>query len=229
MTFLPLTLGVRQKSDAEKGASQSSLVPNKAQIEKTLRHDDYTCRFCGFRAEHYQRAIYHSDGGNAPQLVTCCTFCEQCLHLDRAGMMNSGVLIWLPEIAQTELNHIARAIYVGRTGGTPVVELATRAFDALMARRADAKKRLGSDDPLLLATVLHESLTDEEAQTAITKLDGVRLLPLDKHMARGPKGDVNQFPQLVKYWVSPEGPYGAKTPEKWPDMLKTAADAVGHA
>lgn len=227
-TFLPLTLGVRQGSDAEKGASKSPLKLGKSQIEKTLRHDDYVCRFCGFRSEHYQRVVA-SDDGNADDFVTACTFCEQCVMLDRAGMMASGVLIWLPEIAQAELNHIARAIYVGRTGDGPIVELATRAFDALMARRADAKKRLGSDDPLLLATVLHESLTKDEVKAAINKLDGIRLFPLDKHMTRSPKGDVNHFPQIVKYWCSPQGPYGQIKPEKWLDMLKTATAAVGHA
>jgi intracellular multiplication protein IcmJ len=229
VTFLPLTLGVRQKSDAENGASKSSSQPNKSQIDKTLRRDDFTCRFCGFRSENYQRVVAATDHGKDIGLVTTCTFCEQCVHLDRAGMMASGVLIWLPEIAQAELNHIARAIYVGRTGDGPIVELSTRAFDALMARRAEAKKRLGSDDPLLLATVLHESLTDDEAKSAIPKLDGVRLMPLDKHMTRSPKGDVNQFPQLVKYWCSPQGPYSQKAPEKWLEMLKTATAAVGHA
>jgi intracellular multiplication protein IcmJ len=144
-------------------------------------------------------------------------------------MMGSGVLIWLPEIGQAELNYIVRAIYVGRAGEGPIADLAKRAFDALMARRADAKKRLGSDDPLLLATVLHESLSPEDVNAAITKLDGVRLMPLDKHMARGSKGDVNQFPQLVKYWRSPQGPYGQKQPETWLDMLQTAAAATGHA
>lgn len=143
--------------------------------------------------------------------------------------MASGVLIWLPEIAQAELNHMARAIYVGRAGQGAIAELATRAFDALMARRADAKKRLGSDDPLLLATIMHESLTEDELKGAIAKLDGIRLMPLDKQMARGPKGDVNGFPQLVKYWSSPQGPYGQKLPDKWLDMLKTAVAATGHA
>ncbi len=227
MTFLPLTLGVRRNPDAEKGASKSSPQLTKSQIEKTLKRDDYTCRFCGFRSEQYQRVIACDTADQ--DLVTSCTFCEQCVMLERAGMMGSGVLIWLPEIAQAELNHIVRAIYVARSDEGQIVELATRAFDALMSRRTDAKKRLGSDDPLLLATILHESLADDEIKQAIIKLDGVRLMPLDKQMVRGRKGDANQFPQLVKFWRSDKGPYGQMPPEKWLGMLERAAAGAGHA
>jgi hypothetical protein len=110
-----------------------------------------------------------------------------------------------------------------------MAKVATRALDALMARRADAKKRLGSDDPLLLATVMHENLTAEECKLAALKLEGIRVLPLEKNMARGPAGDVNQFPQMVKYWLSPQGPYAKLPVEQWMDLFKTTAAVVGHA
>lgn len=229
MAFLPLTLGVRQSSEAERGALKSSQQLNKSQTDKILRRDDFTCNYCGFRSENYQRVVRASGQGAKDGWVTCCTFCEQCLMLDRAGLMGTAVLVWLPEIAQAELNHIARAIYVGRTGDGPIIELATRAFDALMARRVDAKKRLGSDDPLLLATILHESLTEEEVKPAIAKLEGIKLMPLDKHMVRGPKGDTNHFPQIVKFWRSAQGPYGQKLPETWLDLLQSATARVGNA
>lgn len=198
-------------------------------MEKTLRRDDYTCRFCGFRAQQYQRVVSYANDDKDLPFVTACTFCEQCMTLERAGMMSSGVLIWLPEIGQAELNHIARAIYVGRADTGAVADLAGRALDALMARRADAKKRLGSDDPLLLATIMHETLTDEETRQVAAKLDGIRLLPLDKHIVRGRKGDINHFSQIVKYWCSSEGPYAGFPPEKWVEMFKTTAASVGHA
>ena len=34
-------------------------------------------------------------------------------------MMGSGILIWLPEVGQAELNHLVRAIYVARIGIRP--------------------------------------------------------------------------------------------------------------
>jgi len=226
VTFLPLTLGVRLNSDAEKGASQAP--PSKSQIEKILKQDDYSCRFCGFHAKQFQRVVAHKEKG-AEKYVTCCTFCEQTLYLERAGMMGSAVLIWLPEIAQAELNHIARAIYIGRSGEGSIVDLATRAFDALMARRSDAKKRLGSDDPLLLATILHESMDANEVHKAVHKLDGVRVMPLDKHIAKTKAGETNQFPHMVRYWCSEQGPYAGLAPDKWVDLLKNAVARAGHA
>lgn len=225
MTFLPINLGVRRTPDTEKGALKGSQL--KTQTEKILKRDDYTCRFCGFRSKQYQRVIPYAD--KKEEHVTACSFCEQCLLLERAGMMGTGVLIWLPEISQAELNHMARAIYVARSTDDPLAAQATRALDALMARRADAKKRLGSDDPLLLATVMHESLTDEELRKANDKLDGIKLMPLDKHVVRGPKGEVNQFPQVVKYWSSGDGPFARYPVEQWAEMFKNASSSVGNA
>lgn len=226
MNFLPITLGVRRSPGTGKGKALPDL---KSQTEKTLRLDDYTCRFCGFRSRRYQRAIPYIDADGEASFVTACTFCEQCLLLERAGITGPGVLLWLPEIGQAELNHAARAIYVARRSDGPVAEAATRALDALMTRRADAKKRLGGDDPLLLATVLQETLDEKEVSGAVAKLDGIRLLPPDKYLVRGPKGDANQFPQMVKYWCSSEGPY-ANLPERtWMSMFETASASIGNA
>lgn len=214
MTFLPLSLSLRQASDV--GTSRDAL-------EKTLRRDDYACRFCGFRSKKYQRVVPWIHERDSLPLVTACSFCEQCLSLERAGMMGTGVLIWLPEIGQAELNHIARAIYVARAGADePMAAAATQAFDLLMGRRAEAKKRLGSDDPLLLATILRENLTADEALQASVKLEGLRLMPLDKHLVRGDKGDVNQFPEIVKYWCSAGGPYASLPVGEWAEMFKRA-------
>lgn len=227
MTFLPLTLGIRRQSDAEKGAGNRS--QQKSDTDKTLRRDDHTCRFCGFKALQYQRVIPYADTGDGLPFVTACTFCEQTLFLDRAGLMGTGVLIWLPEIGAAELNHIARAIYVAKASSNPMTESAARAYDALIARRADAKKRLGSDDSLLLATILHESLSQDEARHAVGKLEGIRVLPLDKHVMRDSKGESNKFGQIVKYWVSADGPFGKLPTAKWAEMFQTASSAAGHA
>jgi len=200
-------------------AGGGAKVPSKSEAEKILKRDDFTCRFCGFRAVQYQRIVPTSDG-----LVTACGFCEQVVSLERAGLMGGGYLIWLPEITQAELNHIARAIYVARADATgETADLATRALDALMSRRTEAKKRLGTDDPLALATVLHENLTDAEAAGASAKLDGVRLLPLDKHMVRGKNGDINGFPQIVRFWRSAQGPFADLPTTAWRDLFAKAA------
>src|SRR5262249_14319087 len=160
--FLPLVLGVRRISEGV-AQSQSNV---KKQTDKILKRDDFTCRFCGFHSEKYQRVIQNPDEKNSQPFVTACTICEQCVTLELASITVPGVLIWLPEIGQAELNHIARAIYVARAEKNELSDSATRALDTLMARRSESKKRLGSDDPLLLATVMQEMLTADEAKKA---------------------------------------------------------------
>lgn len=156
--------------------------------------------------------------------MTACSFCELVVSLERAGMMGGGIMLWLPEITQAELNHIARAIYIARAeDGSEIAEAASRALDALMARRLDAKKRLGSDDPIVLATVLHENLNDAERAKAIAKLDGIRLMPLDKHMVRSAKGDINGFPHIVKFWRSARGPFANLPTGEWRDLFAKVA------
>lgn len=119
-----------------------------------------------------------------------------------------------------------RAIYVVRGTDHPLADSATRAYDALIARRTEAKKRLGSDDPLLLATVLQESLTDKEYAARTAKLEGIRLMPLERWLTRGPRGDVNHFPQVVKYWRSSEGPFGKLPPETWASMFDSVLNQI---
>ncbi len=221
MSFLPLDLGIGLRPGAEASPQKPA---SKSDAEKVLRRDDDTCRFCGFQAKRFQRVVPYLTGGKDLPYVTACTFCEQCLSLERAGMMATGILIWLPDIGQAELNHIVRAAYVAREekNDDEIVGAANKAIEALTARRTDAKKRLGSDEPLLLATALHENLTPEEQAAAGKKLQGIRLLVQDRYQVRTSKGDINNFPALVAYWRSPEGPFGQLPAAKWKEMFKEA-------
>lgn len=148
------------------------------------------------------------------------------MALERTGISGAGQLIWLPEIPQQELNHLVRAIYVASEAPYPINELSKRARDALTVRRSDAKKRLGSDDPMLLATILRENLNNNERKGAADKLDGIRLMPGDKYIVHTAKGDANFFPQMVKFWLSSEGPYANMPTEKWPELFRAALEAA---
>ena len=208
MSFLPLTLGVGRIS----GAGGGGFGPlSKSEAEKILKRDGYACCFCGFRAVQYQRIVRMPDGP-----ATACSFCEQAMSLERASLMGGGILIWLPEITQAELNHILRAIYVARAcADGAMTEAANRALDALTARRAEAKKRLGSDEPFFLATVLQENMTDGEYAAACAKLEGIRFLAPDRHMVHGRNGDFDGFPQIVQFWRSAQGPFADASPSEW--------------
>lgn len=210
------SLGVRQRPDAGQGSPSGGLT--KSRHEKALQHDNHTCRCCGFRSLRYQRVVPYEG-----EFVTMCMFCEQCFALDAVGAMGSGVLVWLPEISQVDLNHIVRAIYVARASDNHrLSELANRAYDALTARRSDAKRRLGSDDPLLLATVFYESLDDKEYKDREKKLEGIRLLPMDKRLVTVRAGTADVFPSVLEYWMSSEGPFGRLPVDKWEEMFSSA-------
>ena len=216
LSFLPLVFGVGRFSGAESGGLKP---PSKSETDAIHRRDDFTCRFCGFRSSQYQRLALAGTS-----YVTACGFCEQVMGLDRAALMGGGILIWLPEITQAELHHIARAIYVARSDEeSPMAALATRALDALMARRAEIKKRLRTDDPFVLATILLENLNESDRTGAVRKLDGVRLMPIDKYMVRSKGADVNGFPQIIKFWRSPQGPFADLPVGAWQGLFAKIA------
>jgi intracellular multiplication protein IcmJ len=169
------------------------------------QRDDHTCRHCGFRALRYQEVLV--GGGNArdpDQMGTVCLFCHQCLHLEEAAATRSGVLVWLPEIAQADLHWMARELYLAILT-RPAGERARRLLDAVMARRQPARERLGTDDPAELARRLGAG----QPEPGEAVLAGVRLWPLDRRILEVDGLEFNQFPQVLAYWRSPAGPYAA--------------------
>jgi hypothetical protein len=139
--------------------------------------------------------------------------------------MASGALVWLPDISQVALNHVMRAVYASRAHGDAMPEkirtAAQRAFDVLLHARGEAKRRIGTDDPGILASVMLESLDNAAYAKRGQKLQGLKLLPLDRRMS----GDTDQFPRMVTYWISKEGPFGDLSPEKWEPLAKFAKGA----
>lgn len=230
MTYLPIPLGVRRGPDASGAANGRK--PTKAQTEKTLVRDSFACRCCGFESKKYQRIIplsCVSPSAKEGEWITVCTFCELTANLDRAGLSGVGFLVWLPELSQAELNNTVRALYVARDSDTPqLTKAAVRALEVLTARRAEAKKRLGTDDPLLLATALYEQVDDKAYAARVAKLEGVRFLPLDRYLVQQRNGkDVNVFPQMMAYWTSPEGPFGKIPVSEWTALFEEVKAKAG--
>lgn len=241
MSLLPVTLGVKRNIDAQGNGGSKRRALTKAQLTKTLQaaleKDAYTCRYCGFTARQYQKAIPKDWSVNDPrdgELVTVCIFCEQCFTLESVASMGSGALVWLPEISQSALNHITRAVYVARAAGKDAPEnirlSADRAFEILFNRRGEAKRRLGTDDPAMLAAALLENLDDATYRERGKKLDGLRLMALDKRVVQAASGpEVDQFPRIVSYWASQKGPYGPYPPSSWGDILSLVEGLKGSA
>lgn len=233
MGQLPISLGLsRQKLGAKKtksGARTSGSVSGgqadplltKEVKQKIHTRDDHVCQCCGFKSKKYQDIHFLNGDENdlsEDNLKTICIFCHQCFNLDKVSVMRSGVLLWLPEIKQADLHHIARAVYVARISQGPIADAARKALDGLMQRREAVRTRIGTDDPYILATVLKDYLTESHYNNRDKKIDGVRLFPLDRRIIKEADLEFNQFPQILAYWRSKDGPFGGKTPQKWFDI-----------
>jgi len=223
MTQIQVPLGVKAGHEQQTGGAKPRL-PTKTETDKVLARDGYTCRCCGFTSKKYQRVTAlktMQPSAKEGELITVCSFCEMATELDRAGMYGSGHLIWLPEMTQAELNQVVRALYVARVSKDSVLsKAAERALEVLMARRSEVKKRLGSDDPLLLATALLEQCDAKTYAARANKLEGIRFLPLDRYMIVRRGKDENVFPMMLEYWMSPEGPYGSVPVSEWTALFK---------
>lgn len=232
MKRLPIILGIaRSSGDTSSGGRASQKGSGALTAEhkqKIFERDNHTCQCCGFYSKKYQD-VHFINGNYADQseknMVTTCIFCHQCFNLDKVNTMRSGVLVWLPEIGQAELHHIARAIYVARISQGPVAEAARRGLDILMKRREEARNRIGVDDPMILATVLQDYISPAHYKQRQQKLDGLRLFPLDRRIIQEADLQFNQFPQILAYWRSKDGPFGGKTPKDWLCIFKQAEAA----
>lgn len=194
---------------------------NPLSLEKkqdVFKRDDNTCYFCGFQSEKYQEVHFLNENPNdhnIQNLATACFFCNQCAQLETVSTMGSGVLIWMPEIEQTDLHHVARAIYVARISQGVMAETARALLEIVMARRDEVKRRLGTDDPFVVASVLRDYISDQTYDQRHEKLDGVRLFPLDRRKIKEADLEFNQFPQILAYWRSKQGPFKGEPPIEW--------------
>lgn len=218
--MVPIHMGIARQSSAFLSDKQSDdYIALKSKI---LTRDDHTCQCCGFRSEKYQELLNISEGPSPKDedIITTCLFCYQCFYLDEVSRMRSGILLWLPEIEQADLNHIARALYVARISQGPMADTSKKILDTLMTRRADVRERLGTDDPGVLSKVLSDYISRKRYAERDKRLDGVRVFPLDRRIIKEQDLEFNQFPQILAYWRSKDGPFSGKIPNNWIDLYK---------
>lgn len=223
MTSLSIHLGIARST---RSAHAFSGIPKKLepdQKQAIMERDQHTCQCCGFVSRKYQE-ILHKNGNPADlrpeNLAAVCMFCHQCFHLDQVSEMRSGVFVWLPEIEQTDLHHLARAIYVARISQGPVADAARHGLDIIMSRRNEVTSRLGTDDPNIMSIVMRDYISEKAYQASHKKLEGIRLFPLDRRIIKETDLEFNQFPQILAYWRSKEGPFGGKIPKHWLNIYK---------
>jgi intracellular multiplication protein IcmJ len=224
-----IAYGVGSLSNSGKVFIQNPSDLSEDRIKSIHQRDDHSCQFCGFTSLKYQQIQFLGERvKDAPddEYVTACTFCHQCFHLDRIAFMQSGTLIWLPELTQAELNNICRAIYIARITQGPIADAARDALDILMDRKPEARNRLGTDDLKVLATIFQDFMESKEYKHRNNRIQGFRILPLDRRLVKEGELEFNQFPQMLAYWRSTEGPYGTIPPRNWAEMFYNLKDTL---
>lgn len=150
---------------------------------KVLRRDSYTCRFCGFQAKLYQDVV-NLDGNynnnKLSNLVTACCFCAQCFFIESVGVggYGGGSLIYLPEIAQSELNSMCHVLFCAITNDTGYKSSAQAIYLGFKVRSQHIEEIFGegTSDPAIFGHLLIDSeVNDDEKISKI--LNGIRLLP----------------------------------------------------
>lgn len=156
--------------------------------KKIHTRDDYTCQFCGFQAKEFLESI--NINGNyldnkRSNLVTACGLCAQCFFLEAVGRSDfgGGVLIYLPEMRQNELNafcHVAFSAMACRLENAMHAKNIYRGLK-LRAQIIEEKVGEGLSNPAQFGQMLIDAA--EGTQTPLHKMmhDAFRLLP---NMAR---------------------------------------------
>lgn len=198
-----------------------------------LKRDEYTCRFCGFRAMKYQEVHHlnddHSDN-RVENLITACSFCHMCAHIGLAGKNQEAKLIWLPEIEQAELNNLMRVLYYSLHWVKKTTAITTRQHTTLISSIRDTTNSLqasfsnreeacirilGTSDPLELGNAMQYMPDEIYAQRGET-LKGIRLLPAGKKISNGK--DV--LPDMFDAWEKSGGPFSACAPSLWASLKR---------
>ncbi|MBC3479077.1 HNH endonuclease [Pseudomonas sp. SWRI59] len=158
------------------------------------QRDNYTCRFCGFKSAKFQEL--HALDGNAENcskenLVTACNLCRQVHHLGACAMNNTGFFVAVQELTQTEINLIARCIYVNELlGDVAVNEKLASLLAAFKFRGSDTLKEVYGGELITVLGVAEtlaskHLVSDEEYARRGEWLAPLRLFPTKRAFKDG--------------------------------------------
>ena len=153
--------------------------------EKIHARDNYTCQFCGFQARDNLETI--NINGNYLEnkknnLLSGCGLCAQCFFLEAVGKSDfgGGVLIYLPEMTQNELNALCHVIFVSMICRLNNASLAKNIYRSLKLRAQLIEEKVGEglSNPAQFGQMLIEA-GEQHKKPAIqeTIVKAFRLLP----------------------------------------------------
>lgn len=157
--------------------------------KKIHARDQHQCQFCGFQAKEHLETI-NLNGNyltNKPNnLVTACGLCAQCFFLEAVGRSDfgGGVLIYLPEMKQNELNALCHVIFCALTCHLKSALHAKNIYRSLKLRAQIIEEKVGEglSNPAQFGQMLIEaSEKNKKSMIQETMTKAFRLLP---NMAR---------------------------------------------
>jgi hypothetical protein len=185
-----------------------------------------TCGTCGAPGGPKGELLEgHIVGANKRRYL--CPLCHACLHLDYAGRMNAGRIVWLPELSQEELNILCLASFVAmrREGvnrndpkAVAMVKQIVRLYQSFEKRAEAVELFLGGganqsplprqalSHPTYVASLIVKAQQDAklDARTLAKRVEGLRLLParkaFERYVAQASRIIASQGP--VDQWMS---------------------------
>ena len=193
--YLPLSLTSSQ-------ASWQRYMTRKADSaflafqKKISNRDHYTCQYCGFQSlldmDIVNRDLNYLNNKQS-NLVVACPFCAQCHFIQSVGISDNtgGVLIYLPEFSQAELNATCHHLFASMALKTATATEAKNIYRSLRLRSQAVEKSLGAgmSNPAFYGQVLLDA--DKTSAQKIQNMvdDKIRLLP-----------SLKAFADLVNQW-----------------------------
>jgi intracellular multiplication protein IcmJ len=158
---------------------------------RVFERDQYICQFCGFQAIQHQEIVNLDQdyrNNKIANLATACCFCAQCFFLEAVGKDDNsgGVLIYLPEITQNELNGFCHVLFCAMANATNYRNDAQNIYRNLKLRAQLVEKQLGENmsNPSLLGQMLNDTPAKQRKQAGEEILRPLRLLPSQSRFSK---------------------------------------------
>lgn len=151
---------------------------------KIHERDEFTCQYCGFQAKENLETInlngnYLDNKKN--NLITACGLCAQCFFLEAVGRSDfgGGVLIYLPEMKQNELNALCHVIFISIACRLKDAMNSKNIYRSLKMRAQLIEENVGEglSNPAQFGQMLIEASDKKQAPLQKKMFEAFRLLP----------------------------------------------------
>lgn len=183
-----------------------------------LERDDYTCRGCNFMSlptktgSSFQE-VHHLDdnhkNNDVNNLATMCPLCHQVFHIGAAGMTSGGTIVWLPEMTQAELNHLARSLFIAIYSNSEFSGSARALYASIESRAMYVEDvfAAGASDPAFFGQAFLDC-DPNKIEPAVTH--GLRLLAAP-----------GRFKEAIDHWSAQS--YAGVPPSSWSGLVIPAS------